>query len=181
MFIAARRALLVALRDRRPGSSGWLNNARPSAYLRALGLCALLSSSTVSALRHAWCPRFGGHGAARRDLEYSRLVFETILLFWIVRRKGLGLHVLAFGKKLRILVHTSSTPPTGSGLWPGRITQALKAPTTAVQPPSIERLAPGDLRPRRSAAQKNSAQYLRRPAPKYHEFPWSAVRPSSTS
>jgi O-antigen/teichoic acid export membrane protein len=40
-------------------------------------------------------PRFGGHGAA--GATSISLVFETALLFWIVRRR-LGLHVLAFGK-----------------------------------------------------------------------------------
>jgi O-antigen/teichoic acid export membrane protein len=41
-------------------------------------------------------PRFGGHGAAAATS--ISLVFETILLFWIVRHR-LGLHVLAFGKR----------------------------------------------------------------------------------
>jgi O-antigen/teichoic acid export membrane protein len=40
-------------------------------------------------------PRFGGHGAAAATS--ISLSFETMLLFWIVRRR-LGLHVLAFGK-----------------------------------------------------------------------------------
>jgi O-antigen/teichoic acid export membrane protein len=40
-------------------------------------------------------PRFGGHGAAAATS--ISLVFETVLLFWIVRKR-LGLHVLAFGK-----------------------------------------------------------------------------------
>jgi O-antigen/teichoic acid export membrane protein len=40
-------------------------------------------------------PRFGGHGAAAATS--IALAFETVLLFWIVRRR-LGLHVLAFGK-----------------------------------------------------------------------------------
>jgi O-antigen/teichoic acid export membrane protein len=40
-------------------------------------------------------PRFGGHGAAAATS--ISLSFETVLLFWIVRRR-LGLHVLAFGK-----------------------------------------------------------------------------------
>jgi O-antigen/teichoic acid export membrane protein len=43
----------------------------------------------------ALVPRFGGHGAAAATSV--SLVFETALLFWIVRRR-LGLHVLAFGK-----------------------------------------------------------------------------------
>jgi O-antigen/teichoic acid export membrane protein len=43
----------------------------------------------------ALVPRFGGHGAA--TATSIALVFETVLLFWIVRRR-LGLHVLAFGK-----------------------------------------------------------------------------------
>jgi O-antigen/teichoic acid export membrane protein len=41
-------------------------------------------------------PRFGGHGAAAATS--ISLVFETVLLFWIVRQR-LGLHVLAFGKR----------------------------------------------------------------------------------
>src|SRR5262245_53926991 len=44
----------------------------------------------------ALVPRFGGHGAAAATS--ISLVFETVLLFAIVRRR-LGLHVLAFGKK----------------------------------------------------------------------------------
>ena len=43
----------------------------------------------------ALVPRFGGHGAAAATS--ISLCFETVLLFWIVRRR-LGLHVLAFGK-----------------------------------------------------------------------------------
>jgi O-antigen/teichoic acid export membrane protein len=43
----------------------------------------------------ALVPRFGGHGAAAATS--ISLVFETVLLFWIVRKR-LGLHVLAFGK-----------------------------------------------------------------------------------
>ena len=44
----------------------------------------------------ALVPRFGGHGAAAATS--ISLSFETVLLFWIVRRR-LGLHVLAFGKR----------------------------------------------------------------------------------
>ena len=47
------------------------------------------------ALCVALVPRFGGHGAAAATS--LSLTFETVLLFWIVRRR-LGLHVLAFGK-----------------------------------------------------------------------------------
>ena len=43
----------------------------------------------------ALVPRFGGHGAAAATS--ISLFFETVLLFWIVRKR-LGLHVLAFGK-----------------------------------------------------------------------------------
>ena len=43
----------------------------------------------------ALVPRFGGHGAAAATS--ISLTFETVLLFWIVRRR-LGLHVLAFGR-----------------------------------------------------------------------------------
>lgn len=49
-----------------------------------LGLCAAL------------IPHFGGYGAAAATS--IALTFETVLLFWIVRRR-LGLHVLAFGKR----------------------------------------------------------------------------------
>ncbi|MGP9813897.1 lipopolysaccharide biosynthesis protein [Rhodopseudomonas sp. NSM] len=41
-------------------------------------------------------PRFGGYGAAAATSV--ALTFETVLLFWIVRKR-LGLHVLAFGKR----------------------------------------------------------------------------------
>ena len=41
-------------------------------------------------------PQYGGYGAAAATS--IALVFETILLFWITRRK-LGFHVLAWGKK----------------------------------------------------------------------------------
>jgi O-antigen/teichoic acid export membrane protein len=41
-------------------------------------------------------PKFGGYGAAAATS--LSLTFETVLLFWIVRRR-LGLHVLAFGKR----------------------------------------------------------------------------------
>ncbi len=44
----------------------------------------------------ALVPRFGGHGAAAATS--ISLMFETVLLFWIVRQR-LGLHVLAFGKR----------------------------------------------------------------------------------
>jgi O-antigen/teichoic acid export membrane protein len=47
------------------------------------------------ALCVALIPRFGGYGAAAATS--LSLTFETVLLFWIVRRR-LGLHVLAFGK-----------------------------------------------------------------------------------
>jgi Na+-driven multidrug efflux pump len=43
----------------------------------------------------ALVPRFGGHGAAAATS--IALAFETVLLFWIVRRR-LGLHVPAFGR-----------------------------------------------------------------------------------
>jgi O-antigen/teichoic acid export membrane protein len=57
--------------------------AYASAFVMNVVLCVLL------------IPRFGGHGAAAATS--LALVFETVLLFWIVRRR-LGLHVLAFGK-----------------------------------------------------------------------------------
>ena len=54
------------------------------AFVMNVALCVLL------------VPRFGGHGAAAATS--ISLAFETVLLFWIVRRR-LGLHVLAFGKR----------------------------------------------------------------------------------
>jgi O-antigen/teichoic acid export membrane protein len=62
-------------------------------------VCALaygLAFALNVALCIAWVPRFGGHGAAAATS--ISLVFETVLLFYIVRRR-LGLHVLAFGKR----------------------------------------------------------------------------------
>src|SRR5712664_4057557 len=61
-------------------------------------ICALayaLAFAMNVALCVALVPRFGGHGAAAATS--TSLVFETVLLFWIVRKR-LGLHVLAFGK-----------------------------------------------------------------------------------
>jgi O-antigen/teichoic acid export membrane protein len=61
-------------------------------------ICALayaLAFVMNVALCIALVPRFGGHGAAAATS--ISLVFETVLLFWIVRRR-LGLHGLAFGK-----------------------------------------------------------------------------------
>jgi O-antigen/teichoic acid export membrane protein len=61
-------------------------------------ICALayaLSFVMNVVLCIALVPQFGGHGAAAATS--ISLVFETVLLFWIVRRR-LGLHVLAFGK-----------------------------------------------------------------------------------
>jgi len=62
-------------------------------------ICALayaLAFVMNVALCVALVPRFGGYGAAAATS--ISLVFETVLLFWIVRRR-LGLHVLAFGKR----------------------------------------------------------------------------------
>jgi O-antigen/teichoic acid export membrane protein len=61
-------------------------------------ICALaygLSFAMNVVLCIVLVPRFGGHGAAAATS--ISLVFETVLLFWIVRQR-LGLHVLAFGK-----------------------------------------------------------------------------------
>jgi O-antigen/teichoic acid export membrane protein len=60
--------------------------AYASAFVINVVLCVML------------IPRFGGHGAAAATS--LALMFETVLLFWIVRRR-LGLHVLAFGKRDR--------------------------------------------------------------------------------
>jgi O-antigen/teichoic acid export membrane protein len=60
-------------------------------------ICALayaLAFAMNVVLCVALVPRFGGHGAAAATS--IALVFETVLLFWIARRR-LGLHVLAFG------------------------------------------------------------------------------------
>jgi O-antigen/teichoic acid export membrane protein len=57
--------------------------AYAAAFVMNVALCVML------------VPRFGGRGAA--TATSISLVFETVLLFWIVRVR-LGLHVLAFGK-----------------------------------------------------------------------------------
>ena len=62
-------------------------------------ICALayaLAFAMNVALCFALVPRFGGHGAAAATS--LSLTLETVLLFWIVRRR-LGLHVLAFGNR----------------------------------------------------------------------------------
>jgi O-antigen/teichoic acid export membrane protein len=62
-------------------------------------ICALayaLSFAVNLGLCIALIPHFGGYGAAAATS--IALTFETVLLFWIVRRR-LGLHVLAFGKR----------------------------------------------------------------------------------
>jgi O-antigen/teichoic acid export membrane protein len=62
-------------------------------------ICALayaLSFVMNVVLCLALVPRFGGYGAAAATS--ISLVFETVLLFWIVRQR-LGLHVLPFGKR----------------------------------------------------------------------------------
>ena len=62
-------------------------------------ICALayaLAFAMNAVLCIALVPRFGGYGAAAATS--ISLTFETVLLFWIVRRR-LGLHVLAFGKR----------------------------------------------------------------------------------
>ncbi|MEZ5821095.1 MAG: flippase [Bradyrhizobium sp.] len=62
-------------------------------------ICAL-AYALAFLMNVAFClalvPHFGGHGAAAATS--ISLVFETVLLFVIVRRR-LGLHVLAFGKR----------------------------------------------------------------------------------
>lgn len=61
-------------------------------------VCALAYASAF-AMNVVLClmlvPRYGGYGAAAATS--LSLIFETVLLFWITRRR-LGLHVLAFGK-----------------------------------------------------------------------------------
>jgi O-antigen/teichoic acid export membrane protein len=61
-------------------------------------ICALayaLAFAINLVLCVALVPRFGGHGAAAATS--IALVFETVLLFWVTRRR-LGLRMLAFGK-----------------------------------------------------------------------------------
>jgi O-antigen/teichoic acid export membrane protein len=53
------------------------------AFVMNFGLCVIL------------VPYFGGYGAAAATT--MALVFETVLLFWIMRY--LGFHVLAWGKR----------------------------------------------------------------------------------
>ena len=86
------------------------NPARRGRALRRLRLAAGLAGGggwrvevamrQASSDRERLClvlvPRYGGHGAAAATS--ISLVFETVLLFWIVRQR-LGLHVLAFGKR----------------------------------------------------------------------------------
>ncbi|PZA13091.1 flippase [Rhodopseudomonas palustris] len=64
-------------------------------------VCAL-AYALAFAVNLALClilvPRFGGYGAAAATS--AALTFETVLLFWIVRKR-LGLHVLAFGTNTR--------------------------------------------------------------------------------
>jgi len=62
-------------------------------HICALAYAAAFVMNVVLCL--ALVPRFGGYGAAAATSV--SLVFETVLLFWIVRRR-LGLHVLVFGK-----------------------------------------------------------------------------------
>ena len=82
----------------------------------------------------ALVPRFGGYGAA--GATSISLVFETVLLFWIVRQR-LGLHVLAFGRGhpepsspvMRGLdpgIHSRPLQPKGRG-WPGQAPAMTKA------------------------------------------------------
>jgi len=63
-------------------------------YICALAYALAFVMNVVLCI--ALVPRFGGHGAAAATS--ISLTFETVLLFWIVRRR-LGLHVLAFGKR----------------------------------------------------------------------------------
>jgi O-antigen/teichoic acid export membrane protein len=62
-------------------------------HICALAYAAAFAMNVVLCI--VLVPRFGGHGAAAATS--ISLFFETVLLFWIVRRR-LGLHVLAFGK-----------------------------------------------------------------------------------
>ena len=62
-------------------------------YICALAYAAAFVMNVVLCV--LMVPRFGGNGAAAATS--ISLVFETVLLFWIVRRR-LGLHMLAFGK-----------------------------------------------------------------------------------
>jgi O-antigen/teichoic acid export membrane protein len=71
-------------------------------------ICAL-AYALAFVLNVALCvglvPRFGGHGAAAATS--ISLVFETVLLFFIARRR-LGLHMLAFGRRSREIIFDRS-------------------------------------------------------------------------
>ena len=105
------------------------------AFVMNLVLCVML------------VPRFGGHGAAAATS--ISLAFETVLLFWIVRRR-LGLHVLAFGKRgyasphhARAYPASPSYFPTSKTGWPG---QARKR--TDARPSRMEASTPQSSRHR---------------------------------
>ncbi len=65
-------------------------------HQNACALAYALAFALNLALAFALIPAYGGHGAAAATA--IALTFETVLLFWITRRR-LGIHVLAFGKR----------------------------------------------------------------------------------
>ena len=86
----------------RPDRTPAIAASQPSWRLGQASLTAHLRGGLCGSLRHdvVLCvmlePRYGSPGAAAATS--ISLAFETVLLFWIVRKR-LGLHVLAFGKR----------------------------------------------------------------------------------
>ena len=128
-------------------------------------------------------PRFGGHGAAAATS--IALVFETVLLFWIVRQR-LGLHVLAFGKRQRVMPELdprSHVDPdrkqtcmprsrrTGHDVRVGCAVTPLRRGPAAVD----RQVGAGDLARRR---RRRGTAPAPRPAPR-SRTPWSAAPPAA--
>jgi O-antigen/teichoic acid export membrane protein len=90
MFVAATGLIVRAA----VGPVERLLNMLGHQYICALAYALAFVMNVVLCI--VLVPRFGGHGAAAATS--ISLAFETVLLFWIARRR-LGLHMLAFGKR----------------------------------------------------------------------------------